>query len=255
MKKPTSSTPRKAAAARENGRKGGTKNPDISRWNALRHALNARLGIHDGKHLPEYGVYAALHAQVVKLLSPLSILDLITINKFIADLWRLHRAFRFELSETEKPGNGMLSPGMHNLLRYSNSANRQFAESYARILELSQRKQTVAAAQLAAAAASDLDGGQQTPSKPAAAPASPQTASVIVGPFDTAPIRCKREDEIEREQPTQSAPPAIQPSASAHPGDPDDGIPDEVIRSAAAAEATPSTAAGEEEKGDSPGED
>jgi hypothetical protein len=237
MEKPNSSTPRKAAAARANGRKGGTKSPDISRWNALRHALNARLGIHEGKHLPEYGVYATLHAQLVELLGPPSILDLITINQFIVDLWRLHRAFRFELSETEKPGNGMLSPGMHNLLRYSNSANRQFAESYARIMEICERKQTSAAAQLAAAAACDLDGRQQTRSQPTAAPASPQTASVIVEPFDSAPIRCNPEDGGGREQPAPATSPAITPSASAQPGDARHNPPEEAVPSAAVAEA------------------
>src|ERR1700693_2484474 len=71
MIEPSSSTPRKAAAARVNGRKGGTKSPDISRWNDLTHACSAhKLSITEGQHLPEYGLYAALHAELIKSLGP-----------------------------------------------------------------------------------------------------------------------------------------------------------------------------------------
>jgi hypothetical protein len=263
MKKPNSSTPRKAAAARANGRKGrGPKNSNFSRWNALGHALTAvRLGILEGNHLPEYGVYAALHAQLVRLLSPLSVEDLIAIDKFIVDAWRLRRAFRFELSETEKPDNGMVSPGMSNILRYSNSANRQFAESYARIKEICKRKQASTAAQLAAAAARDLDGEQEPPSQPAAVPALPQAAAVNVESLDSASIKCNPEDEVECEQPTQSASPTTTPSASAQHGDARHGTPEEDVHPAAAAEAAQSapspTAASStmvSEEGESPGE-
>jgi hypothetical protein len=106
--------------------------------------------------------YAALHAQLVRLLSPLSVQDLIAIEKFIIDAWRLRRAFRFELSATENPDAGMSSPGMPNLLRYMNSANRQFDQSYARIKEICERKRASAAAQLAVAAARVIGGNQQT---------------------------------------------------------------------------------------------
>jgi len=257
MKDKNSSTARKAAAARENGRKGGTKSPDRSRWNAVRHALNAiTLTIHEGDHLPEYPQFVALHAELVKLLSPVSVLELIAIDKFVADLWRLHRAFRFELSETEKRDNGMLSPGIANVLRYLNSANRQFAESYARIMEICERKKTSAAAQLAAAATRDFGGDQLTPSQPAAADALPKTAAVNVESLDSAPIQCNPEDGGESEQPTSP------PSASAQPGDASHSTEEAAPSSEAAAAAqpaqspgfvTPAPSVGEEEKGDNPG--
>lgn len=51
--------------------------------------------------------------------------DLFAVDKHIADAWRLRRSFRCELSETEKPDNGMLSPAMPNVLRYVNCACRK----------------------------------------------------------------------------------------------------------------------------------
>jgi hypothetical protein len=236
MEKPNSSTPKKAAAARANGRKGGTKNPDISRWNAVRHALNARLGIREGKHLPEYGEYAALHTQLVRLLSPLSVEDLIAIDKFIVDAWRLRRAFRFEVSATEKPDADMLSPGMPNLLRYLNSANRQFAESYARIKEICERKQTSAGAQLAAAVR-DFGVDQLTSSQPAAADTSPQSASESVEPLDTTPATGDAKDALEGEEPRHSALPV--PSAFSERGNGAGDTPHEAVQPAAAEAATP----------------
>jgi hypothetical protein len=254
MKKPNSSTPRKAAAARVNGRKGGTKSPDISRWNALTHACSAKkLSITEGKYLPEYGVYAALHAKLIKSLGPgpISVEDLIAVDKAITDAWRLQRSFRFELSETEKLDNGMLSPAMANVLRYVNLAARQFDKSHARIKEIREQKQASALAQPAAAAAQDLGSDQQTPSRPAAADAFPHTA----------PITVHSEDALEGEEPRQSALPA--PSASSEPGNGAGDTPHEAVHSAAAAKAaqpaqssaavSSTTAIEEEQKGATPG--
>ena len=182
MKKTNSSTPAKAAAARDNGRKGGTKSPKISRFNAVGHALNTKkLSILEGRHLPEYGEYASLHAELTRMLSPLTVADSVAIDKFIADAWRLRRAYRFELSATEKTDAGMLCPGMPNLLRYLNSANRQFADSYARIKEICKEKNVLAAAQLASAASRDLDGDR--PSQPDATDALSPTSPVSVESF------------------------------------------------------------------------
>lgn len=265
MKEPNSSTPRKAAAARVNGRKGGTKSPDISRWNALTHACSAKkLSITEGKHLPEYGVYAALHAELIKSLGPgpMSVEDRIAVDKAITDAWRLQRSFRFELSETEKPDNGMLSPAMANVLRYMNVANRQVAESWERIKKIREQRQAAAPARPAAAAAQDLVRDQQTPSEPPAAATSLQTTPESLEPLDTTPTTGHSEDALEGEEPRHSALPV--PSASSEPGNGAGGTPEEAVHAGAAAEAaalepcqagvTPTTEAIEEQRGsDTPG--
>ena len=183
---------------------------------------------------------------------PISVEDLIAVDKAITDAWRLQRSFRFELSETEKLDNGMLSPAMANVLRYVNLAARQFDKSHARIKEIREQKQASALAQPAAAAAQDLGSDQQTPSHPAAADAFPHTA----------PITVHSEDALEGEEPRQSALPA--PSASSDPGNGSGDTPEEAVHAGAAAEAaelgpchagvTPTTDAIEEQRGsDTPG--
>ena len=258
--------PRKAAAARANGRKGrGPLTFNYTRWNALRHALNARLSIIEGRHLPEYGEYAAMHAELIKSLGPgpLFVEDLIAADKLIGDAWRQRRAFRFELSESEKPDNGMLSPAMANLLRYSNLANRQLAESLARVEQIRQRKEA-AARKLAAAAVDDVRGDEQTTSDPAAVDMVSQTLPVSAEPLDTTPATSRRADAVEGEQPQESTTPTTMISASADPGNPSEGTAEEAAHCAAPAEAAqpaPSPAAGssttaseEEQKSESPGE-
>jgi hypothetical protein len=177
MKNSNSSTPLKAAAARANGRKGGTKSPDISRWNAHRHGLNAKkLVIAEGRHLPEYGDYSALHAELVHELRPSSPEEFIAIDIHAACVWRLRRAYRFELSLTERPDAGMSSAGMPNFLRYMTLANRQYAESHLRIEEMRKRKRVSPAAPLVVAGGRDLGKLQHTPSVPAATATSSPTA-------------------------------------------------------------------------------
>ena len=235
------SSPRKAAAARKNGNLGGTKNPDRSRWGALHHCLNAKkLTILEGKHLAEYGEYAALHAALVKALSPCSIAEFIVIEKFIADAWRLRRAFRFELSATEKPDAGMSSAGMPNLLRYMNSANRQFDESYERIKEICAHKHTSAATHLAAAVAHARGGEELTPCESTAADGLPQTASVNVEPLDSTPSTCNPENGLERQQPTHG----VLPATSADPGNGPGGTPEEAAPASAAVPARPAQSTG-----------
>lgn len=171
MEKRDSPTSRKAAAARANGRKGGTKSPDISRWNAVKHALTAsKLTIREGRHLLEYGDFAAMHAQLVKELRPSTIDEAVSIDKYVTDAWRLARAFRFELSATEK-ANGFLSPAMANILRYMSTAERQYQASSARIQEIRERKQAAAVNEACDEAADDLEAeGEQFPesNRPAA---------------------------------------------------------------------------------------
>jgi len=173
-----SSSSRKAAAARTNGRKGGTKSPEVSRWNALRHSLNTtKLSILEGKHLPEYGECVALLTELVESLGPgpLLVEDRLIIDKYICDAWRLRRAFRRELSETEKP-DGMLSPEMVNVLRYTAVAQRAFEKSYAQIKEI--RKNRGVNVSRAAAAAIDADGNEEPAPEPRAAVSNTSTASV-----------------------------------------------------------------------------
>lgn len=235
------STPKKAAAAREHGKLGGTKNPDRSRWGALHHCLNAKkLTILEGKHLPEHGEYAALHAALVKALSPCSIAEFIVIEKFVTDTWRLRRTFRFELSATEKPDADMSSAGMPNLLRYMNSANRQFAESYERIKEICERKHASAATHQAAAAHA-LSGEEPTPCESTAADGLPQTASVNPEPLDNTPSTCNPENGLERQKPTHG----VLPATSADPGNGTGGTPDEAVPAAAAVPARPAQSTGD----------
>lgn len=234
MEQRHSSSSRKAAAARINGRKGGTKNPEVSKWNSLGHALTAvKLGVLEGKHLPEYGDYVALRAELVRLLSPVSPLDLLAIEKFTIDAWRVRRAFRYELSATEQPDAGMSAPGMPTLLRYLQLANRQFDASYARILEMCERKKIPAAAQLAVMVACNLGDEQQAASHSAAADAFPQLAPVSVEPLTT-PTTGQPEGAGKGEPPAES--PLQAASSSAHPSDPGDGAPEERDDWAAAAE-------------------
>jgi hypothetical protein len=267
MEKSNSSTPRKAAAARENGRKGGTKNPDISRWNAVQHGLTAKnLTIHEGRHLAEYEQFARMRSELLQdlaSLGPLSVEDYVAVDKFVADAWRLVRAYRFELCETEKLDNGMLSPAMATLLRYITLANRQLAESFARVQEIRQRKEA-AAAKLAAAATRDGRADEQTASEPAAVDTVSQTATMSAEPLDTAPTSSHLEGAGQGEPPAESPLQTTAASASPHPGDPAGDTPEEAVQSAAAAEAAQpapspaavsSTAANEEEqKSESPGE-
>ncbi len=146
MPEKETSSPSKAAASRQNGKKGGTKSPERSCYNALSHGLTSKKFyiLKEGKDLPEYSEYVALYLYLVCILSPQCPDEFIDIEIYVQDLWLMRRALRFEFSETEKKGNGMESPGMVNLQRYVNSVRRRFAQSSARIQQLRERQQPVA---------------------------------------------------------------------------------------------------------------
>ncbi len=138
----TQTSPAKAASARINGRKGGTKSPHISRWNSLKHAGTAgRLSIIEGRHLPESGEFVSMRDQLIEELArlgPLTLEDLVAIDKAIVDIWRWRRAFRHELLETEQAG-AMGRPSVPTVLRYIHLADRQLTASLARIAAIRER--------------------------------------------------------------------------------------------------------------------
>jgi len=233
-----SSSSRKAAAARTNGRKGGTKSPEVSRWNALRHSLNTtKLSILEGKHLPEYGECVALLTELVESLGPgpLLVEDRLIIDKYICDAWRLRRALRRELSETEKP-DGMLSPGMVNVLRYTAVAQRAFEKSYAQIKEI--RKNRGVNVSRAAAAAIDADGNEEPAPEPRAAVSNTSTASVEG--FATTQTSGHPDREAKPEESSQAPLSAAPTPAPVHPDANNDGIPQDAVHSAAVSEAAQS---------------
>jgi hypothetical protein len=195
MSRKNPSSPAKVAAARANGRKGGTKNPRISRFNALRHGLNAKkISILEGKHLPEYPVYVDLLHCLADALHPLSILEMTAVEMFVIVLWRTRRGLRFDLSITEKgDDHGMSAPGMPNLLRYLNSANRHYAECYDRVDEICRRKQVGDLADLLERAENPNDD-PQPPSEVLAMSSARQTDSADPAQLDSEKTEARHRD-------------------------------------------------------------
>ena len=235
MNEPSSSSPRKAAAARINGRKGGTKSPDRSRWNALKHGLNSKLSLLEAKHLPEYGEIAALHNVLVRFLEPLSLVELVIVDYFVVATMRLRRALRFELSVTEKAENGMMSDAMPSLLRYLSWSHRVFEKSLARILEICEKRKVSAAAQVSTAV-DQFMAGEESLSQELAVAASADSESVNLEPLDRAPF----EDPSQGQELMSSTP----MSSSSAEASPDASSPAEVPAQDVAAQEDAEPAAG-----------
>ncbi len=143
MKKKITS-PARAAAARVNGGKSrGPRDTTRTRWNATKHLLCAKtLGILvEGKHLPEFGDIICMRKALIAELeniAPPTVGDVMIVDQLIAAVWRLRRAFRYELSETEKD-DPMAQRGLPNLLRYLALANGEFSALYDRYLAVRAR--------------------------------------------------------------------------------------------------------------------
>ncbi len=136
------SSPRKAEAARMNGRKGGTRSPERSCYNALKTGITAKKFsiLRDGRKLPEYQQHVE-HAKAViqDLPGPLNIEDVDAVELAETRRLVLRRGLRALLRETEKPGSGMLSFAMPNLQRHYHAAQRQYAETFEWFKEIRKR--------------------------------------------------------------------------------------------------------------------
>lgn len=149
---------RKAESARANGRKGGTKNPAISRWNALRHGRYAeKLSILEGKHLPEFGHFKQMDEDLQHDLGDVPLEDRIAAEKFVVDTWRLRRCARFELEATERNHHGMAGVDMPNVLRYSGMVHRQWEQTLRHLKQIRQRVAEASTERPACEAAGALD--------------------------------------------------------------------------------------------------
>jgi len=74
-----------------------------------------KLSISESRQLPEFGAYDQLLNELSRELQPATMQEAAALKKYVMDLWRLDRSFRFELKETE--AHGMVAFGMPNLLR------------------------------------------------------------------------------------------------------------------------------------------
>lgn len=141
MNKGKPSSPQKAAAARENGKRGGTKNPNVSKFNALRHGRTAKkLNILEGKHRPEYGKYLQLFREFTASLGATTPEDRLAIEDMVAQTWLKGLSFRMEMEEIAKPGV-LNSAAIMHLVRYVSMRERRFDKAYERIQAIRQREE------------------------------------------------------------------------------------------------------------------
>jgi len=160
----------KSETARQNGSK--SKGPktlrgkNISRCNSLKHGAYAQsLLILEAKQLPGYADYETLLKELLEELSPSCLEDQLMIEKHVMDVWRLRRAFRFELNTSEVKYDGMGSPLMPDLVRYCAMVHRQWSESHQRLCEIRERIEREADAEAL---------GEDSPESPVAEPLEEQ---------------------------------------------------------------------------------
>ncbi len=132
--KPRSS--RKAEAARKNGRKGGTKNPDVSRWNSLKSGVYAKKlfsCLREFRHRPEYPPALELATALLERLGPPDILhveDVLIVERVAVAKLVWDRAHRFYITQTERNENGLTWAGMDRLERHLQIANHRLDCAY-----------------------------------------------------------------------------------------------------------------------------